>query len=72
MPDTSNPLTPKFFVNPRCPLGAIPSEAAAAPKAGISEAIEHSSTAGAKVGDNPDSQSRVAGEREEPGASVES
>ena len=39
-----------------------------APKAGISEEVEHSSTVGAKVGDNPDSLSRVTGEREEPGA----
>ena len=46
--------------------------AAVAPKAGISEEVEHSSAAGAKVGDNPDSLSRVVGEREEPGASGES
>ena len=28
MPDTSNPLSPEFFINPRCPLGAVPAEAA--------------------------------------------
>ena len=30
MPDTSTPLTPEFFVNPRCPPGAVPGEAVAA------------------------------------------
>ena len=39
---------------------------------GISEEVEHSSATRAKVGDNPDSLSRVAGEREEPSASGES
>ena len=24
MPNTSNPLSPEFFINPRCPLGAAP------------------------------------------------
>ena len=28
MPDTSNLLSPKFFINPRCPLGGVPIEAA--------------------------------------------
>ena len=28
MPDTSKPISPEFFINPRCPLGAIPTEAA--------------------------------------------
>ena len=68
MPNTSKPLPPEFFVNPQCPPGAIPVEAAVAPKVGISEGVEHSFAAGAKVGDNPDSLSRVAGEREELGA----
>ena len=27
MPDTSKPLSLEFFINPRCPLGAIPTEA---------------------------------------------
>ena len=72
MPGTSNPLPPEFFVNPRCPLGAVPGEAAAALEADISEEVESSYTAGAKVGDNPNSQSRVARDREEPGASGKS
>ena len=28
MPDTSKPLSPEFFINPRCPLVAVPAEAA--------------------------------------------
>ena len=72
MSDTSKPLPPEFFVNPRCPSGAVPIEAAIAPKAGISEEVKHSSAIRAKVGNNPDSLSRVTGEREEPGASGES
>ena len=69
MLDTSNPLPPEFFINTQCPPGVVPVEAVVAPKAGISKGVEHSSAAGAKVGDNPDSLSRVAGEREEPGVS---
>ena len=69
---TSEPLTPEFFINPRCPPTAVPVRVGVAPKAGVSEGIKHSSTTGAKVGDNPDSSSRVAGEREDPGASGES
>ena len=65
---TSEPLTLEFFVNPRCP----PVGASVAPKAGVSEGVEHSSTAGAQVGNNPDYPSRVAGEREDPDASGES
>ena len=72
MSDTSNPLPLEFFLNPRCPPSAIPGEAVVAPKEGISEEVEHSSTVRAKVGDNPDSLSKVVGEREEPGASGES
>ena len=67
MPDTSKPLPLEFFINPRCPSGAVLVEVVVAPEAGISEGVEHSSTVGAKVGDNPDSLSRVAGEREEHG-----
>ena len=28
MPDTSKPLSPEFFINPRCTLGVVPAEAA--------------------------------------------
>ena len=28
MSDTSKPLSPKFFINPRCPPGTVPTEAA--------------------------------------------
>ena len=72
MSDTSNPLPLEFFVNPRCHPGAVPVEAVVAYEVGISEEVERSSIAWAKVGDNPDSLSRVVSEREEPGASGES
>ena len=67
MMGTSEPLTPKFFVNPRCPPAAV--EASVATKASVSEGVDHSSTVEAKIGDNPDSLSEVAREREDPGAS---
>ena len=69
MPDTSKSLPLEFFINPRWPPGAVPVEAAVAPEAVTSEAVEASFVAGAEVGDNLDSLSRVAGEREEPGVS---
>ena len=69
---TSKPLTPEFFVNPRCPPVVVPVGTAVTPKAGVSKEVEHSSTTGAKVGDTPDSPSRVAWERKDPGASDES
>ena len=72
MPGTSLPLSPKFFVNPRCPPDAVPDGAVVAPKAGISEEVEHFSPARAEVDDNHDSLSRVVEEREDPGASSES
>ena len=54
------------------PPVVVPVRAGVAPKASVSEGVEHSSTAGAKVGDNLDSLSGVAGEREDPGASGKS
>ena len=36
------PLTPEFFVNPRCPPVAVPVGAVVALKAGVSEEVEHS------------------------------
>ena len=69
IPNTSKPLPPEFFINPRCPPGIVPVEATIALEARISEGVEHSSTARAKVGDNPDSLSRVARERKEPDVS---
>ena len=68
----SEPLTPEFFVNPRCPLVVVPIGVVVALKAGVNKEVEHSSTPEAKVGDNPDSPSRITGEREDPGASDES
>ena len=72
MPGTSQPLSPEFFVNPRCPPDVVLVGASAAPKAGITEEVNHSSAVGAKVGDNLDSLSTVAEDREEPSAFGES
>ena len=72
MSGTLEPLTPKFFVNPRCPLVVVPTGAVVALKAGVSEEVEHPPTTGAKETDNLDLPSRVAGEREDPGAPGES
>ena len=69
---TSEPLTPEFFVNPRCPPVVVPIGVVVALKAGVNKEVEHSSTPRAKVGDNPNSQSKIAGEREDPDASGES
>ena len=69
MPGTSKPLTPEFFVNPQWPPATVPAGVGVATNMGVSERVDHSSTAGAKIGDNPDSSSGVAGEREDPGAS---
>ena len=68
----STPLPPKFFVNPHCPPGAVPVEAAIAREASIREEVERFSAVGAKVGNDLDSLSKVAGEREDPSASGES
>ena len=35
MSDTSNPLPPEFFVNPRCPSSVVPIKVATAPEASI-------------------------------------
>ena len=66
MSDTSNPLPLEFFVNPFCHPGAVPVEAVIAHEAGISEEVERSSIARAKVGDNP--QFSVQGSQGERGA----
>ena len=68
MSGTSQPLSPEFFTNPRWPPDAVPVGVAVSLKAGISKEVQHSLAVGAKVDDNPDSLSRVAGEREDPDA----
>ena len=72
MSGTLEPLTPEFFVNPRCPLVTVPVGAAVAPKAGVREEVERPPTAEAKVGDNPDSPSKVAEKGEDLGVPGES
>ena len=68
MSGTSKPLTPEFFINPRCPPAAVPAWADVTTKTGVSERVNHSLTVGAKIGDNLDSPSGVAGERDDLGA----
>ena len=53
------------------PPGCCSCWAVVAPKAGISEEVEHFLAIGAKVGDNPDSLSKVVGERKDPSVSGE-
>ena len=72
MSDTSKPLPSEFVINPQYSLGVVLVEVVVALEVGISEGVEHSPAAGAKVGDNPNSLSRVAREREESGVSNES
>ena len=72
IPGTLEPLTPEFFVNPRCPLVTVLVGAAVAPKVGVREEVERPPTAEAKVGDNPDSPSKVAEKEEDLGAPGES
>ena len=72
MPGTSEPLTLEFFVNPRCPPIAVLVGVGIASKAGVRERVEHSSTTGTKVGENPNSSFGVVEEREDPSASGES
>ena len=48
MPDTSTPLTPEFFVNPRCPLGSSFSLSTAEPVETAEEALADKGLPGAK------------------------
>ena len=72
MSGTSKPLTPEFFVIPQCSPVVVPVGAAVALEAGVSEEVEHPLTVGAKVDDNLDSPSKIAGKREDPDAPGES
>ena len=68
MPDMSKPLPLEFFINPRCPSGTIPIEAAAAPEADISEMGERLPAAEVVLGNQFDSPAKVTGDSEEPDA----
>ena len=48
MPDTSTPLTPEFFVNPRCPLGYSFTLSTAEPVETAEEALADKGLPGAK------------------------
>ena len=68
MPDTPKLVPPKFFINPRCPSGVVPTEVATI-EASIGEASEPFFVAKVGLGNEPDSSAIVAGESEEPGVS---
>ena len=68
MLDKSKPLSPEFFINPRCPLGDVPIEAATI-EASIGEAGEPLFVAKVRLGNELDSFAIVAWESEEPGVS---
>ena len=48
MPDTSTPLTPEFFVNPRCPLGSSFALSIVEPVETAEEALADKGLPGAK------------------------
>ena len=69
MPDTSKSLPPKFFINPRCPLGSALEVPTIDPNAGVREAGKSLPTAEVGLGIQFDSPVRVTGENDEPDAS---
>ena len=68
MPDTSKPLPPKFFINPRCPL-VSPRVPTTNPDADVREASKSLPVAEVRLDIQVDSPIRVTGENEEPDAS---
>ena len=66
MSDTSKSLPLEFFINLRCPQGAVSGEATAVLEAGISDVSGHLSVAEVGLGNEPNSSSIVSGESEEP------
>ena len=68
MPNTSKPLPPEFFINPRCPPGAAPGVPTTDPDVDVREAGKSLPTAEVGLGIQSDSPVRVTGENEEPNA----
>ena len=70
MPDTSKPLPPEFFLNPRCPSSAALGVPVTDPGANIREELPIESLPAAEdgLGTQLDPPARVAGENEEPDA----
>ena len=69
MPDMSKLLPPKFFINPRCPLGASPRVPTTDPNVGVREAGKRLPATEVGLGIQSDSPVRVTGENDEPDAS---
>ena len=68
MSDTSKPLPPEFFINPRCPPGAAPGVPTTDPDADVREAGKSLSAAEVRLGNQSGSLVRVTGENVEPDA----
>ena len=69
MQDTSKPLPLKFFINPRCPPGAVPGVPTTDPDVDVREEGKSLSAAEFGLGIQSYSPVRVTGENEEPDAS---
>ena len=69
MSDTSKPLPPEFFINPRCPPGAALRVPTTDPDADVREAGKSLPATKDGLGIQSDSPARVTGENEEPDAS---
>ena len=69
MLDTSKPLPPKFFINPRCPPGAALGVPTTDPDSDVREAGKSLPTVEVGLSIQYDSPFRVTGENEEPDAS---
>ena len=74
MPDTSKPLPPEFFTNPRCPPSAAPEVFVADPIATVREELPAEVLPAAEDGLSIQSEPSaiVDGENEEPNAADES
>ena len=69
MLDTSNPLPPKFFINPRCPSGVAQGVPMTDLDEDVREAGKSLPTSEVGLGIQSDSPIRVTGDNEEPDAS---
>ena len=69
MPDTSKSLPPEFFINLRCPPGAIPEVPTTDPNVDIREASKRLPVVEVGLGNQSDSPAKLTGESEELNAS---
>ena len=71
MSETSKPLPPEFFINPRCPQSTAPGVHSTDPDVDVREAGKSLPAAEVRLGTQLESPIRVIGENEEPDASSE-